>query len=127
MELKKQVCSLEHAKRLKELGVKQESLFWWHDGCSTWVLPHVKDRDCYCIGKTYAAFTVTELGELLPEEIEVEEVSRFLKTAPGIGRQWYVEYCNSSTCFPHFSADTEADARAKMLIYLLKNKLLNVG
>jgi hypothetical protein len=29
ISLEKQVCSLELAKRLKELGVKQESLFYW--------------------------------------------------------------------------------------------------
>ena len=29
MDLKKQVCSLELAKKLKELGVPQESLFKW--------------------------------------------------------------------------------------------------
>jgi uncharacterized protein HemX len=30
ISLEQQVVSLELAKRLKELGVKQESLFWWY-------------------------------------------------------------------------------------------------
>lgn len=29
LSLEQQVCSLESAKRLKELGVRQESLFYW--------------------------------------------------------------------------------------------------
>ncbi len=29
MKFEEQVCSLQIAKKLKELGVRQESLFWW--------------------------------------------------------------------------------------------------
>ena len=32
MELTKQVCCLDFAKQLKELGVKQESCFGWYEG-----------------------------------------------------------------------------------------------
>jgi len=32
MNLDQQVCSLEIAKRLKELGLKQDSYFYWWDG-----------------------------------------------------------------------------------------------
>ena len=31
MPLEQQVCSYELAKRLEELGVRQESVFWWVD------------------------------------------------------------------------------------------------
>jgi hypothetical protein len=31
MELEEQVCSLDNAKELKELGVERESCFWWGD------------------------------------------------------------------------------------------------
>ena len=29
MQLEQQVCNLELSKRLKELGAKQDSLWWW--------------------------------------------------------------------------------------------------
>ena len=32
ISLEKQVCNLELAKRLKELGVKQERYFDWYEG-----------------------------------------------------------------------------------------------
>lgn len=66
MELKHQVVSLEIAKRLKELGVKQESLFYWQE------YPEEETRLLY--GKSnYAsnknthtsAYTVAELISML--------------------------------------------------------------
>lgn len=36
MPLEKQVVSLELAKRLKELGVRQDSLFHWYQGLGGW-------------------------------------------------------------------------------------------
>lgn len=71
LSLEKQVCSLESNKRLKELGFPQESLFYWiqeptHE--KNWVLKNHEEVDFF-VGKENAisAYTVAELGILLPE------------------------------------------------------------
>ena len=64
MELSKQVCSLELSKRLKELGVKQESLFVYDEGSDRVIfLLNEKQR-----GKDVSAFTVAELCNMLRKE-----------------------------------------------------------
>jgi hypothetical protein len=119
VKLEDQVCSLELAKRLKELGVKQFGTIFawapisnrgtsddwdWQDG----VVPNTFQADIEFV----AAFTVAELGEMLPEMCH--------SGRDGIG--WL--------CFqpgnpePYFNGKTEADARAKMLIHLIENKLV---
>ena len=131
MKLKNQVVSLEPAKKLKKLGVKQKSLFWWHnrevyfedisDGTSTGLLSK-KERENQC----YSAFTVAELGEMLPEFVEI------VRQITGDFRGCiYDKYSDCEECgTQHYSiidktlSKTEADARAKMLIYLIENKLL---
>ena len=123
MELKKQVCSLELAKRLKELGVKQES-FWYywelngtpHNNFRKYtILQHRKseDEDIPHI----SAFTVAELGEMLPYTLE----DRYdLEISKMQGGDWLIGYRNNS----QFMELNEANARAKMLIYLLENNLI---
>jgi hypothetical protein len=84
MELKDQVVSLELAQKLKELGVKQESLFYWLEhyvgpasrAGNTPMPPKPKVIDAKNAHKilsynkfTYAAFTVAELGEMLPGHV----------------------------------------------------------
>lgn len=66
MPLEKQVVSLDLAKRLKELGVKQESVWYWvyFDGMSKWIV----EPDLFYGDKKverYSAFTVVELYALL--------------------------------------------------------------
>lgn len=116
MDIEKQVTSLELSKRLKELGVEQESLFWWvnydyplgvRDDLWNVQGNHVGYKEYY------SAFTVAELGEMLPEGIRSSKYQRKWICKKGHTRNTYYEY-----------ADTEADARAKMLIYLLENKLI---
>lgn len=143
MKLENQVVSLDLAKRLKELGVKQESAFFWRhlfvndesDRTTDdyWELMHQSPMDI----EQVAAFTVAELGEMLPRRFVVDGKSFALRIKPD-GRDWLVGYTRPlgkqerrETGLPHYDKThqvwerTEADARAKMLIYLLENKLID--
>lgn len=61
MQLEKQVCTLEQAKKLKELGVKQESLFY-HTSSEKWgVLPKTSID---FTGDPWSAFTAAELVQM---------------------------------------------------------------
>ena len=75
MELEQQVCSLELAKKLKELGVKQESLWYWnmitkefkdYEGKSPIIACEIYSNSR--LWENFSAFTVAELGEMLPKK-----------------------------------------------------------
>jgi len=135
MTLEQQFCSLELAKRLKELGVKQESCFWWCDPSDGDKADVGFIRDNHVGYKVfYSAFTVAELGLLLPWAIEsnfLEDPDKWLKiekdeNVDGSTR-WNVGYQDEmSTDLFEVSDQTEADARAKTLIYLLENKIITL-
>jgi hypothetical protein len=88
--LEKQVVSLELAKRLKELGVKQESLFFWmsikdDDGKDCWAVKYGPLETFYGIpvDENISAFTVAELGEMLPYCIEKNGETFYFGTGKG--------------------------------------------
>lgn len=66
--------------------------------------------------KRCSAFTVAELGEMLPWDVTAHLPTKVNSGGWGVkvGRAW-------------LSPLTEADARAKILIYLLENKLVDVS
>lgn len=109
MKLEDQVTSLELAKRLKELGVKAQCEFWWNPNNGGWLIGAMDEGM-----ESYPAFTVAELGEMLPPECS----SSWSYDKRG---RWS---CENYVNHQEFFAATEADARAKMLIYLAENKLL---
>lgn len=120
MQLEQQVCSLELAKRLKELGVSQESLFGWNKTISGYVKLESSTHDRRQFENVFgsvieytSAFTVAELGEMLPENHITMK-----KFGVWQGRKTGEDFKLISEC------DTEADSRAKMLIYLLENKII---
>ena len=140
MDLTQQVCSLKHARKLQELGVKQDSLFYW---ISIGILnnKHVGWRlelshNCNCeepliAQEYYSAYTVAELGELLPFKIYSNPIPNpFELKINKLENKWEVYYLayesrelNNTDLCPTINANTEANARASMLIYLLENNL----
>lgn len=71
MNIEDQVCSLELSKKLKELGVKQNGLFFYNkQKFGNYLLgnsPNYFDG----VGEHYSAFTTAELCEMLPNSIKV--------------------------------------------------------
>lgn len=151
MKLQKQVTNKDISKRIKELGVKQDSLFYYSKlDLKDWEIEQgVEEYSCdYFGGQEYkeediSAFTVAELGEMLPEQIlwknwdsERDEylVLSYSKEwsvfrgEPTGSKNWVVTLkSNKEDNVHHYIiADTEADARGKMLIYLLENNLITL-
>ncbi len=74
MNIEKQTVNLELSKKLKELGVKQESLFIYinptSSGYETRFIAHsFLENDFFIKNECYSAFTASELLEILPNEI----------------------------------------------------------
>lgn len=118
--LEKQVTSLESSRRLKELGVKQDSLFYITAKGNLFNEQHATKIE------DYSAFTVAELGGMLPQYTESYRIAtnRFSckfcelledKKGDPVNGEPIIKVC-----------DTEADARAEMLIYLIENKRIGV-
>jgi hypothetical protein len=155
MNLTNEICSLEYSKKLKELGVKQESLFYRFGGESFQYIfckyyeqysPHVNLN----INDGYSAFTAAELGELLPNYIITKEeepfnnfrliITKFISVDEDsfINNNFIVNYeCDSTDIIGenawlrrkltgNIYDPNLANAMAKMLIYLLENKLIKI-
>jgi hypothetical protein len=130
MKLEQQVVWLELAKRLKELGVKQESIFYWglfprNDGQpARWELDlasHVLAiKDIALLKDKLSAFTVAELGQMLPEAVDTGSSILYLG-CDKMDSEWTTKYRGSTKLITH--AESLADAMAKLLIYLIENDL----
>ncbi|NOQ38427.1 hypothetical protein GQ472_06085 [archaeon] len=157
MELEIQVVSSEPSKRLKELEVSQDSLFWW-----VWetrsripkeklikVMSEIRfeedkgtheyrHKSSFGKEKICSAFSVAELGEMLPYLIEgAKDGDIWSLRIDKIGDEpedkldnvWVICYQN---CITEQYLHTEyneklADAMALMLIHLIENRLIEVS
>lgn len=125
MELKNQVVSLDIAKRLKELGVKQNALNWWIENIHTGEI--TLNLTLYPTGSgSFSAFTCSELGEMLPKGFRVGKVSARYQRGKGKYKayNWHDGYGTIEKVNKDFFADTLADVMGKMLIYLYENGLI---
>jgi len=124
MKLEKQVCSFELGENIKKLRVIYDSYFYWAipiwDGNKS--LPpkvfHIVDWSDFTEMTGYKpvcqAYTVAELGELLPDDTSTR-------------RSMMGHIVRNFDPDISFMEQTEADARAKLLIYLIENKLIEVN
>jgi hypothetical protein len=127
MKLENQVCLPVQAAKLKALGITAGSaLVWMHyrfpvDKKDTLLLTPLAEgvNSAIAHGKHATffnldpAFSSAELGELLGSEVRSE-------LEPGI--QTHVWVCSSEDYQVAFPGDTEANARAEMLIWLLEKQ-----
>lgn len=123
MKIEEQIVSLAVAKRLKELGVKQQPWFFWvnlrdKNAETKWEVAYAGDKrlakvDMY---EWYPAYTVGELGELLPWEYTT------LKNLAGkyVGVQTRV---GTSPLLLLEGRKNEAETRGLLLAHLLEYSL----
>jgi hypothetical protein len=116
INIEKQVASLELCKKLKEIGVDQDGYFCWFKQkhhTIVWQLSEfwmIENEEKFDI---ISAFTVPELGELLGNNVA---------SGKDFGGGLFCG-CVKTDDWIVFDGDTEANARAKMLIYILENNL----
>lgn len=156
MKIEAQVCSLELSKRLKELGVKQNTILHWLNvkHCvhmkvkeNGWELEEDKngepivDRVDYRIElgnpfawnidkyNCWAAFTVAELYEIIFQKNYdyLEEIGFLHINTEMIDRFDGYFYRLTNNVTDHIIDElNHADALAKLFIYLFENKLMEL-
>jgi hypothetical protein len=115
MKVENQVCTFDQAKRFDELGLDHDSLF--HYARFESEEPFQLTQDVGEAIESYSAYSVAELGEMLPELHE-----SYYSNHLGFWR-WQVLEHDAEGDFPFKVSeqgdgeyDTEAEARADMLI-----------
>lgn len=112
MKLEDQVCTLEQAKKLKELGIKSDSLW-------KWIYPAKPEM----ISTTYGIYYHEQAMDIIEDnegnEFDHAEVPAYTVAELGValGPNW--EY--SIKADYHFDADTEAQERGHFLIGALQS------
>lgn len=136
MTLEDQVTSFELSKRLKELGVKQDSYFYWcldKDGLNGGLPLFYRLQDIRRLNQSFyypkdriAAFTVAELLEILPlingNPLQLLKGYSILEYSPTYFSK-YDQILMSYETIETLKDENSANCLAKMLLYLIENGL----
>jgi hypothetical protein len=137
------VCDFEYAEKLKELGVDRKGLFCYSEvvkptGICGFVLAlesmKFKLRNTSTIPPNeVVVYTVAELGEMLPTKITHHQHGELFLEFEKLS---YENYNDGYTCNytdvvsgknrVYTDGEKEANARAKLLIWLIENNHVNV-
>lgn len=128
--------SLNLSKKLKEAGVPQESEFYYQgiaqeiESGKGYTLSYGKQLTSPLIVNV-SAFSVAELGEVLPDRIENTDRHTLYWLSFTHEETWTYSYADIETGKlmvlkprSEVRADSEAEARGLMLLYLLDHKLI---
>ena len=130
MKLENQVVSLELSKQLKEAGYKQEGLWWWsiqkpetkkeypRFKANPRIESYIEKENKFWY--RVVAPTVAELGEALPATLLFKTIVTY-KT----NTEYFCETWPTTKDLGEW-ADTEANTRCKMLLYLVKEGLVKL-
>lgn len=154
MKIEEICCSLELAKRLKELGLKQESLFYWTLTNSiyklTWIIDDGGITDKICPLNSYSAFSAAELADIIPNAVQTQQGDPFDNFRIKITKFYSIDLSMNkiNNFIVNYDCDTTeasggnawlnrqltrniydnnlANAMAKMLVFLIENKLMEL-
>ena len=130
MKIENQVCTVEQAKRLSELGIKMNSFLYWKKSClikniDKWIIINSEDSNIN-EKEDYSAYSVSELDSMLPSTIDDIKLTQWKIQDNNFGIQYryMMEEPIKYKTFPDRSifADTEAKVRAELLILIIENK-----
>ncbi len=116
MELQKHVCSFKLSKKLEELGIKQQSIFYWVSDAFR-AIPFFEED----FKPKYKLASIPFISSN-----EYPAYSAFMASELGILLKWPFTWFIPDEMQSQFKDLTEADVRATVLIYLIEKKAIKL-